>query len=584
MLKTFKNQLTAFTISIILLISLIFALLCYTFIYRNILSIVVSYHNQLTNQLSKNIELFLDGIIESTDSLSRTSSLRFYGSNFITPGIVPSRDEIKGDLWKTIMNEESIDDISVVYKQEKLISLYNMYEGGDLLKLCDYYSQHQNKNLYTTQFVPMIHYSRNGHPALSCMKLINSSDSPCYIISTVTVDEIFQLMQTIDLGEGSGACLADSNGSIQYSTLTDQSFQSDMIVLIQEKDFSTDCSFISSLNGQKYILSIYPLFDSTLSAVVYIPLSNVTKELLPLLLSMLGSILLMLFLFIGISIHISGTLTKPIITLTEHISNLKDYRTNDLPSVSGTRETQILFSSFQGMLQRIQELMKKIDLENESKRKAELSALQSQINPHFLYNTLDSINALAILNDEAEISKMITSLGMLLRLSIGNPDKYLTLRDEFSYVQAYIAIQKIRYEDSFSVDFHMDSSIAAFPVIRLILQPLVENSIYHGLEPLEREGYIGITATDCLDHIEIKIEDNGMGTTPEAEKAIQQNLAQRTYPGTTGSVGIYNVNERLRLHYGEKAFLTFCSSFHVGTTVTLFIPKEDLENVENHVG
>ncbi len=583
MLKTFKNQLTAFTVSIILLISLIFALLCYTFLYKNTLSIAISYNNQLTNQLCKNIELFLDGILESTESLSRTSSLRFYGSSFITPGIVPSRDEVKEDLWKTIMNQESIDDISVIYEHEKLISLYNMYEEEDLLVLCGYYSQHQNKNLYTTQFVPIIHHNRNGHPALSCIKLINSSDTPCYIVSTVTIDEIFQLMQTIDLGEGSGACLADSNGSIQYSTLTDEAFQRDMNLLIEEEDFSSDGSFLSSLNGQKYIVSIYPLSDSTLSAVVYIPLSNVTKELLPLLLSILGSILLMLLLFICVSIHISGKLTRPIITLTGHIASLEDYRTNDLPSVGGTRETQILFTAFREMLQRIEELMEKIARDNESKRKAELSALQSQINPHFLYNTLDSVNALAILNDETEISKMITSLGMLLRLSIGNPDEYLTLKDEFSYVQAYIAIQKIRYADSFSVDFHMDSSIATFPILRLILQPLVENSIYHGLEPLETQGYIRITATDCLDHIEIKIEDNGAGAAPETERAIQQNLARRTYPSTTGSVGIYNVNERLRLHYGENASLTFRSSFHAGTTVTLSIPKEDFANVENHV-
>ena len=137
MLRTFKNQLTAFTFSIILLISLVFALLCYTFIYKNILSVAISYNNQLSNQLCENIELFLDGIRDATESLSRTSALRFYGSNFITPDIVPTRDEIKADLWKTIENQGSIDDISVVYNQEKMISLYNMYGEEDLLGLTE---------------------------------------------------------------------------------------------------------------------------------------------------------------------------------------------------------------------------------------------------------------------------------------------------------------------------------------------------------------------------------------------------------------------------------------------------------------
>ena len=539
MLRTFKNQLTAFTFSIILLISLVFALLCYTFIYKNILSVAISYNNQLSNQLCENIELFLDGIRDATESLSRTSALRFYGSNFITPDIVPTRDEIKADLWKTIENQGSIDDISVVYNQEKMISLYNMYGEEDLLGLTEAYDQSQA--LLTPQFIPVIHYNKNGHPALSCIKLTSSSDSPCYIISSVTIDEVFHLMQNIDLGKGSGACLVDSSGSVQYSTVTDSQFQRDMNTLIKEKNFALSTSFVSSLNSQDYIISVYPLSDSRLSTVVYIPLSNVTNGLFPLLLSMLGSILLIMVIFSLISLQVSNHLAAPIITLAE------------------------------------------------SKRKAELSALQSQINPHFLYNTLDSINALTVLSDSREISEMITSLGKLLRLSIDTTSEYLTLQDEFNHVKAYIAIQKIRYEESFSVDFSMDRSIADFPIIRLILQPLVENCIYHGLEPLEAEGHILISAKDFSDFIEIQIQDNGKGVDTHTEAVIRQNLLQRKHPCTKGSVGIYNVNERLHLYYGRETFMTFESVLDKGTTVTLHIPKKDFSKketayVENYAG
>lgn len=228
-------------------------------------------------------------------------------------------------------------------------------------------------------------------------------------------------------------------------------------------------------------------------------------------------------------------------------------------------------------MERVEHLMEVNKQENALKRKAELQALQAQINPHFLYNTLDSINALAILNNEDDISKMTTSLGILLRRSIGKPDEYQTLKEEFDHVKAYMAIQKIRYEDRFYADFHIDSSIASFPVIKLILQPLVENSIYHGLEPKESSGHIFISATDCSDYITIEITDNGIGVTKEKEKLIQQNLTQIKHPGIDCSVGIYNVNERLRLHYGAKAFLTFHSISGEGTTVTLHIPK-DKEN------
>lgn len=582
MLKTFKNQLITFTVGMILLISLALALLSYRFIYKNMLSVAMSYNNQIVNQLCKNISLFLDGVDESTESLARTSALRFYGGNFITPGLTPDHDEIKAELWKTINAQRSIDDISIVHRGKKKLSLYNMYKEEDLLTLCNYYETSQI--LIESQIVPYIHFNKNEHPALSCITLTGSGTDPCYIISSVTIDEIFELLENMDLGTGSGTCLIDAQGSIQYSTVTEPTFEKDMNALIAQKDFSFESNFISNLNGQEYIISVYPLANSMLSTVVYIPLSNITDVLSPLLGSILGCILLLLLILSYFSIKISNRLTAPIVTLADHMATFDGHPDSNLPTVKGTKETEILFHTFQEMMERINHLMEVNKQENALKRKAELQALQAQINPHFLYNTLDSINALAILNNEDDISKMTTSLGILLRRSIGNPNEYQPLKEEFDHVKAYIAIQKIRYEDRFYADFHIDSSIASFPVIRLILQPLVENSIYHGLELKESPGHIFISATDFSDHIKIEVTDNGIGVTKENEEIIQQNLAQTKHPGIDCSVGIYNVNERLRLYYGEKAFLTFHSILGEGTTVTLYIPKDkENSNVEDHV-
>ncbi len=587
MFKTFKNQLITFTVGMILLISIIMAFLSYRFLYKNVLSVALSYNDQIVNQLCQNISLFLDGVDEATESLSRTSSLRFYGSNFITPGLNPTREEIKAELWKTTRNQECIDDISIVYQGQKELSLFNMYKEEDLLLLCNYYENNQTD--VKSPFVPYIHYNKNDHPALSCITQVSNSTVPCYIISSVTIDEIFDLLQNVDLGNGSGTCLIDAQGSIQYSTVTRTVFQNDMNTLIQQRDFSSESSFIAKLDGQDYIISVYPLTDSMLSTVVYIPLSNVTGALLPLLSSLLGTILLLLVILSIFSIRISNQLTAPIVTLANHMSTLDGQPNSNLPTVKGTNETQILFRTFQEMMERINHLIEENKQENSLKRKAELQALQAQINPHFLYNTLDSINALAILNNEEDISRMTTSLGILLRRSIGNPDEYQTLKEEFDHVKAYIAIQKIRYEDRFYAEFHIDSSIISFPVIRLILQPLVENCIYHGLELKDSPGHVLISATDSSDYVKIQVVDNGIGVTKENENKIQRNLKQLKQPGSDCSVGIYNVNARLHLYYGKEAFMTFHSTLGKGTTVTINIPKnkeisnKEISNVENHV-
>lgn len=582
MFKIFKNQLIAFTVGMILLISLTFAFLSFYFIHTKVLSIAISYNNQFVNQLCRNISLFLDDVNEATQSLSRTSALRFYTSNFITPGVASTRDDVKAELWKTIYNQNCIDDISIIYKDKKIISMYNMYREEDLLELCNYYKQ--NQILVSSQLVPLIHYNNNDHPALSYVTTTGDSSNICYVISSVTIDELFDLLENIDLGAGSGACLIDSLGSLQYSTITEPDFQYDMNILIEEENFSHESSFISKLGNEPYIISVYPLADSKLSTVVYIPLSNVTKIVSPLLLYIPVFILLILFIFGSMSVRISNRLTKPIVTLANYMSTIENYHSHTLAKPNGTVETDILYHTFQDMMNRINRLMEENKLENNLKRHAELRALQSQINPHFLYNTLDSINALAILNNEDDISKMAISLGTLLRRSIANPNEYHSLSNEFEHVKAYISIQKIRYDDLFSADYHIDSSIADFPVIRLILQPLVENCIYHGFELKDEPGCLLISATDQSQYIEIVIEDTGLGVSKDKADYIQHNLDENIQPGINCSVGIYNVNARLRLYYGAAASMTFNSTEGKGTTVTLHIPKnkEDI-HVENHV-
>lgn len=575
MFRSFKKQLTVFSISFIILMSGIMIFLCYSFIYRNIISLAMQYNNQIIHQLCNNIDFFLKDISEEINSLSYTSEVRFYGSRFITPGVSPSRSDVKKVLWDAVSTQNELDDISLIYDNKKVLSLFNMYDEKSLLELCDYYKEHSS--YFDTDLIPMIHFNNNGHPALSCIKYIsNSSDAGgYYIVGSIVIDKIFGLLNDIDLGDNSGACLIDTDGTVQYSSLPDESFSRDMTELIQINDFSESSDFIISLSGEKYIVSIYPLDNSGLSTVVYLPLSNVTKTTLPLFYTMIGIILLFLMIGIVISIRLSKRMTIPITNLAEYARNWEGYN-SPVEKVKGNEETDILYDAFQEMNKRIQLLVQKNIQDEEEKRQAEILALQAQINPHFLYNTLDSINALAILNDNPDISDMTTSLAQLLQLSIGRPDEFITVENELEYVKAYLTIQKIRYNDKFDVDFYVDNSIRSQQIIRLILQPLIENCIYHGFEQKNGPGHISLKIWGEQDVLFIQISDNGIGVDPETEKDIQRRLAAVSDPITGSSVGIYNVNKRLHLYYGGKASLTFHSVQDKGTIIMIQIPKGDL--------
>lgn len=575
MFHSFKNRLIAFTVSLIIILAFTMTLLCYAFFYKTMISTSIRYNDQLSHQLCANIDFFMSGIEEIATNASYSPELRFYNGHFVTPGVATTKDNVKKALWSYLSQDSAIDDISCIYNGSKCLSLFSMYDESSLLELCKYYDS--SKILSEAHFVPLIHKNNNNHPALSCIKSVTYSgmDRNGFIIFSILIDDIFKLLEEVDLGANSGVCLLDSNGTVQYSTLTIGTFEEDMNQLISEKDFHTKNSFISQLNNEKYILSVNPLSDWNLSTVVYVPLRNVTGFLGPLLLTVLCSLAVLLAFFLTISILLASKLTSPVMTLAQYIKASDNYtEPENLPYIPGTAETDFLYHAFGDMMSNIRYLIKKNEMENKAKREAEIMSLQSQINPHFLYNTLDSINALAILENNNKISRMVTSLAKLLRFSISQPNEFVSIQEEISHVKAYLTIQNIRYDDKFIVHYDIDKNVLALPIIRLILQPFVENCIYHGLEKKDGTGNIFISAHLLGDHIEIVIKDDGVGIAEADVTKINAALCTAETPGKNRSVGIYNVNKRLRLYYGDKSCIFFDSGIDQGTAVTIRIPSE----------
>lgn len=215
------------------------------------------------------------------------------------------------------------------------------------------------------------------------------------------------------------------------------------------------------------------------------------------------------------------------------------------------------------------------------KRIAELKALQAQINPHFLYNTLNAITWQATDQGSSEISILSNSLGKFFRLSLSKGNEVITLKDEIEHVRNYLDIQMIRYKSKLNYQIDVENELLNVPMIKLILQPLVENSIYHGIKLKDIEGYIRIYVTKHMEAngltvIKICVEDNGNGIAEEKLRKINSSLMEGNTTQKEG-YGIYNVNERIKLYYGESYGLMFESKFGEWTRATIIIPTQITE-------
>lgn len=234
-----------------------------------------------------------------------------------------------------------------------------------------------------------------------------------------------------------------------------------------------------------------------------------------------------------------------------------------------------LTESFNYMLEEINTLIRQVYQEKIAQKNAEVQALQAQINPHFLYNTLDSINWMLIDREENDISDIIISLGSLMRYSIEDENAFVPLGRELEYVLCYLKIQKNRLEDKLEYQISADESLEAYMVPRLILQPVVENAITHGIEPGRQRGNIRIAAEDYGEEILISVEDDGIGMTQDQLEHLRDENPDVEKEGHTG-IGIRNVDRRLRLHYGDRYGLMIESIHGKGTIVRLRIPKKHL--------
>ncbi|WP_018884741.1 cache domain-containing sensor histidine kinase [Paenibacillus massiliensis] len=297
---------------------------------------------------------------------------------------------------------------------------------------------------------------------------------------------------------------------------------------------------------------------------------------------LLRMLVVVLVLVIIISILLSTTLTRPIRRMERRMKTVEQGDFNVELPMTGPLEVQQLSRRFNLMVSQIRTLMDEIIREQEQKRQLELAALQAQINPHFLYNTLNSVVRMVGMSRNEEVITMITSLSKLFRLSLSQGRTIITVREELEHVYHYLTIQQMRFKQKFQ--FHIDAEEQTLDctTLKLILQPLVENAIVHGIEGLGDEGFIQIRTYTNEQLLYIEVSDNGMGMSEEQMKRLFTGKPV-VKSGAGSGVAVRNVHDRIRLVYGEGYGLTFDSELEEGTVVTIRLPVRPVHDVgEEH--
>jgi two-component system sensor histidine kinase YesM len=278
--------------------------------------------------------------------------------------------------------------------------------------------------------------------------------------------------------------------------------------------------------------------------------------------------------FLTIYIAVSWWFTRPILTLTKGIRKVAKGDLDTKVAVRQQDEFGELAFQFNQMTNTMKQLLIGLQQTEEAKRQADLQVLLSQINPHFLYNTLNTIDMMVDFNSKQELHKMIAVLCRLLKYNLDSHNERRSLEDELNYTTDFLYIQSVRYENKF--DFQVQTppeTIAGYKVLKLLLQPIVENAVFHGLHPLEgRKGMLSVSVNQVDEDLLLSVTDNGVGISEDQTALLMSQFKGQENPESSSGIGILNVNRRIQLYYGSEYGLSVVSERGAGTTVIIKVP------------
>ncbi|MBN2618229.1 MAG: sensor histidine kinase [Spirochaetales bacterium] len=409
-----------------------------------------------------------------------------------------------------------------------------------------------------------------------------SGESLGVILVDLKFNRIEELCNSLVLGDMGYDFIIDNDGNYIFhptQQLINSNLRSEPINKLL--NYIRDCSSRYLQDNDKYYISEKSLLTNWNIVSVTDKSDIITDwQNVQVIYTLIGFIL---FLIVGPATKkISVGITKPIRMLQNKMKTVENGDFNIIGPIKATEELKALAYDYDIMVGKIRELIDTNNRDQELKRKSDLKALQAQINPHFLYNTLDSIIWMGEMGQNREVVQMTSALSKLFRISISKGHEIITIRDEISHVQSYLTIQEMRYQKKFDYLIDIDPELQKYSILKITLQPLVENAIYHGIKESDKTGFIKISGKLLDSVITLSVEDNGDGMSNDMlEKLINgveyEPETELVPEKNNQGMGLRNVHQRIQLYFGSQFGLSITSILGTGTIISIRIPAKILE-------
>lgn len=557
---------------------------CIFFILPTIIVLVIMY-NIYFNYYSNKVQVYTSQLINQVNT-TIDSKLMIYNNItrqiYYNTDIINSLQKISPDPYKKMLIEKSVSDtiLSLVNVDKYVLSAYILTAGMDIYyvgygtpapeenfsKIKELAARGDGRVVWTPTEKTQSVFNDLAFRALREIKSQDGRRAGTLVL--IIKEEFFNdLYQNINFGYRSNNFIVTKNlmlvSSKDKKSIGKRMNQTYLKRVVNEGHGN----FITSIEGKKSLVVFSSSSITGWTFVSVIPMKEILKDVYTIRNTIALIMLIFLFFLILLTFMLSRRITNPIKKLSDTMKIVQAGHFDVTIENSNNDEIGSLSRSFNTMIGKVNELIQALKEKEKAKAKAELYALQSQINPHFMYNTLNSIKFMAVLNNQDSIKNMVSSLIALLKNAAKNSDELIQIGQEMELIQNYIYIQSVRFGD-FSVNYHIPEELKKHKIMKFTMQPVVENSILHGFGGKNIYGNIDIYVEANQEQIIIRVRDNGLGMDQETLSGLFSEKAANGY----SEMGIKNINDRIKLNYGEKYGIHVRSEEGTGTEVLIHLP------------
>ena len=545
-----------------------------------------------------NMEAYLNSYLEEVDSIAKNVNYNYYLQDYLETVIKEEDDYVDSGIGKnmrsyemssqafsdTLLSRADISSIMIFGKKKMLLnrSMYTYQKVAlDYSKL-DWYAKAVAKPQDAIITGPNRHsFFDTDDEVISLSREVQSYENGTFrgvILINLNMNKITEICNSFQEKQENFICIINDKGELVYEQQNGRErFAFDEKENRQELNTALgktkESCFRLNYRGEKYLVTRTDMKTTGWTLVSMVPYKSVMAETMAISGVMILAVAITLIVTLLLLNRILTGVVKPLKKLEKYMVQVNPDNMDQRMEILTDDEIGHLSMKFNQMMDRIRNLKEQVIEEQEDKRKYELQALQAQINPHFLYNTLDSIIWMAETND-SNIVAMTEALVKLFRISLNKGNEEISLERELEHVKNYLIIQSMRYADKFTYEISAEPGVERCRTIKLILQPIVENCIYHGIKKKRGTGKITIRAYRREQNLIIEVSDDGCGMPEEiCRKILSDEIESEDISGS--GIGVKNVNERIQLRFGKKYGLSYSSEEGVGTTVTYVLPYNE---------